>query len=170
MQQMYRFYRVRPAHIAFHKLSCSCEAFATIYAGAMFKWTSSLLHLPVMFLLMVVWPTASFADPQTQSAVQTTWRLLDYVAVDYPGAVQNGRVVSASEFAEMREFTTTVGNPGSRMASRRSGISRLAMAAPSGARRYSPSAGRGADKINLGLPTTASSRCRCRQFPKHIHG
>ena len=40
-----------------------------------------------------------------QEAVQTTWRLLDYVAVDYAGAVKNGRVVSASEFSEMREFT-----------------------------------------------------------------
>lgn len=36
--------------------------------------------------------------------VQTTWRLLDYVAVDYGGAVSGGRVVSTSEFAEMNEF------------------------------------------------------------------
>ena len=40
--------------------------------------------------------------------MQTSWRLLDYVAVDYPGAVDGGRVASASEFAEMREFTATV--------------------------------------------------------------
>jgi high-affinity iron transporter len=37
--------------------------------------------------------------------VQTTWQLLDYLAVDYSGAVQNGKVVSASEYAEMREFS-----------------------------------------------------------------
>ena len=37
--------------------------------------------------------------------VQTTWQLLDYVAVDYGGAVQNGKVVSDSEYAEMREFS-----------------------------------------------------------------
>lgn len=36
--------------------------------------------------------------------VQTTWRLLDYVAVDYGGAVSGGRVISQSEFAEMSEF------------------------------------------------------------------
>lgn len=47
------------------------------------------------------------ADASPQEAVQTTWRLLDYVAVDYPGAVKDGRVISASEFAEMREFTAT---------------------------------------------------------------
>ena len=49
----------------------------------------------------------SLAAPQAASTVQTTWRLLDYVAVDYPGAVHDGRVISASEFAEMREFTAT---------------------------------------------------------------
>ena len=50
---------------------------------------------------------SSLAAAQSPSTVQTTWRLLDYVAVDYPGAVQDGRVISASEFAEMREFTAT---------------------------------------------------------------
>ena len=39
--------------------------------------------------------------------VQTAWRLLDYLAVDYPGAVANGKIVSASEYAEMREFSAT---------------------------------------------------------------
>lgn len=40
--------------------------------------------------------------------VQTAWRLLDYVAVDYGGAVSGGRVKSASEFAEMTEFAASV--------------------------------------------------------------
>jgi high-affinity iron transporter len=40
--------------------------------------------------------------------VQTAWRLLDYLAVDYPGAVKEGRVISASEYGEMREFSATV--------------------------------------------------------------
>jgi high-affinity iron transporter len=39
--------------------------------------------------------------------VQITWQLLDYVAVDYGGAVQDGKVVSASEYAEMREFSAS---------------------------------------------------------------
>src|SRR6476661_3080043 len=39
--------------------------------------------------------------------VQTTWQLLDYVAVDYGGAVRDGKVVSASEYTEMREFSAS---------------------------------------------------------------
>ncbi len=42
-----------------------------------------------------------------QDNVQTAWRLLDYLAVDYSGAVANGKVVSASEYAEMQEFSVT---------------------------------------------------------------
>jgi high-affinity iron transporter len=40
--------------------------------------------------------------------VQTAWRLLDYLAVDYPGAVSGGRIVSQSEYGEMREFAGSV--------------------------------------------------------------
>jgi len=41
--------------------------------------------------------------------VQTSWRLLDYIAVDYPGAVSDsGKVVSTAEYAEMREFSLSV--------------------------------------------------------------
>jgi high-affinity iron transporter len=40
--------------------------------------------------------------------VETAWRLLDYVAVDYGGAVRDGKIVSASEYAEMREFSGSV--------------------------------------------------------------
>src|SRR3954452_7958424 len=43
-----------------------------------------------------------------QGDVQTSWRLLDYLAVDYPGAVRDGRVVSASEYKEMSEFAGSV--------------------------------------------------------------
>ncbi len=40
--------------------------------------------------------------------VQTAWRLLDYVAVDYQGAVADGMVKSAQEYAEMTEFSAAV--------------------------------------------------------------
>ncbi|WP_343162742.1 FTR1 family protein [Oleiagrimonas sp. C23AA] len=36
-----------------------------------------------------------------------TWQMLDYLATDYAGAVKDGAIVSASEYAEMREFATT---------------------------------------------------------------
>jgi high-affinity iron transporter len=48
----------------------------------------------------------ALAAPAT-SDVQTTWQLLDYLAVDYGGAVHAGKVVSASEYAEMREFSAS---------------------------------------------------------------
>ncbi|HEX8263680.1 MAG TPA: c-type cytochrome, partial [Allosphingosinicella sp.] len=43
-----------------------------------------------------------------QSEVQTTWRLLDYVAVDYREAVRDGRVVNDGEYKEMAEFAASV--------------------------------------------------------------
>ena len=58
-------------------------------------------------LLSVFVATASFAAAPSTDA-QTAWRLLDYVAVDYGGAVTGGKVVSATEYAEMREFSTSV--------------------------------------------------------------
>lgn len=42
------------------------------------------------------------------SAVLTIWRLLDYMAIDYRGAVRDGVVVSGEEYAEMVEFSGSV--------------------------------------------------------------
>jgi high-affinity iron transporter len=42
------------------------------------------------------------------SDVETAWRLLDYIAVDYAGAVSHGAVASPSEYAEQREFAATI--------------------------------------------------------------
>lgn len=66
-----------------------------------------LRFLAFLLAALFLVPGRAQADSH-QEAVQTSWRLLDYVAVDYPGAVDRGRVVSASEYAEMREFTATV--------------------------------------------------------------
>ena len=44
-------------------------------------------------------PAAAPAD------ARQLWQLLDYVAVDYGGAVENGAVASESEYAEMLDFT-----------------------------------------------------------------
>lgn len=41
---------------------------------------------------------------QDPASSRTAWRLLDYMAVDYGGAVQQGQVVSPAEYAEMTEF------------------------------------------------------------------
>lgn len=63
------------------------------------------LLVPLLLLLAVALPSAARAD---DAGVQTAWRLLDYLAVDYRGAVADGRVISASEYAEMREFSASV--------------------------------------------------------------
>lgn len=44
----------------------------------------------------------------SDAEVQTVWRLLDYVAVDYAGAISRGRVTSEAEYAEMVEFAAQV--------------------------------------------------------------
>lgn len=77
-----------------------------------FRPSPGLKHLQALLLLALIVlgvPVPALAA-NPQETVQTTWRLLDYVAVDYPGAVKGGRVISASEFAEMREFTETAKN------------------------------------------------------------
>jgi high-affinity iron transporter len=61
----------------------------------------------LLFLLAV--PAALRAAPVANpNDVQTVWRLLDYMAVDYGGAVEGGRIKSASEYAEMTEFAGSV--------------------------------------------------------------
>ncbi len=62
-----------------------------------------LPHLMAALALLAA-SVAAHATPQ----VQTIWRLLDYVAVDYPEAVQDGAVVNPLEYDEMLEFSSTV--------------------------------------------------------------
>lgn len=62
-----------------------------------------LRRLAPLFLCLFVLFGAAPAAAQPGD-VQTTWRLLDYIAVDYPGAVQGGKIVSAAEYKEMTEF------------------------------------------------------------------
>lgn len=63
----------------------------------------------VAALLLIV-AALAFARPALAASddVQVSWRLLDYLGVDYAGAVKNGAVISASEYAEMREFSGSV--------------------------------------------------------------
>ncbi len=63
--------------------------------------------LAVLGALLFALGTSVAAHAQTTD-VQTAWRLLDYMAVDYGGAVSGGRVKSASEYAEMTEFAASV--------------------------------------------------------------
>lgn len=51
---------------------------------------------------------ASAADDKLDLQVRQLWQLIDYVAVDYAGAVVDGQVSNAGEFQEMVEFTATI--------------------------------------------------------------
>ena len=63
-------------------------------------------RLLLVLLLAGVSPWATAAQ-NVATSVPQTWQMLDYLATDYAGAVQGGAVISASEYAEMREFSTT---------------------------------------------------------------
>ncbi len=70
--------------------------------------TAALLRaLAVLCAVLLTLGTSVAADAQTTD-VQTAWRLLDYMAVDYGGAVSGGQVKSAAEYAEMTEFAGSV--------------------------------------------------------------
>jgi len=70
----------------------------------------SLLFFPLRpaSLAMLVAVVFLGAARAATSDVETTWRLLDYIAVDYAGAVSHGVVSSSSEYAEQKEFAATV--------------------------------------------------------------
>jgi high-affinity iron transporter len=74
--------------------------------------------LLIAISILCAWVTlaparAEIADGGSTTAQLTerasqTWQILDYLADDYQGAVNGGKVVSASEYAEMREFAEAV--------------------------------------------------------------
>lgn len=64
------------------------------------------LFSALMAVVLGIMLLAAPATAQTAPA-QTIWRLLDYIAVDYPEAVADGKIASASEYAEMQEFSAT---------------------------------------------------------------
>ena len=64
----------------------------------------------LVLAVVLLWSGAIGTARAQDSAVnpRQTWQLLDYLAVDYAGAVKDGRVIEPSEYAEMREFAATV--------------------------------------------------------------
>ena len=77
-------------------------------AAALHRWTLCLAAMLLVSGLCAVPASAQSRDAD----VQTTWRLLDYIAVDYAGAVAGGKVISDGEYKEMKEFSACwVGKP-----------------------------------------------------------
>ena len=102
---------------------CGCKGYPTrtaprtsrnrLVISVLVAWIrrNSRLLVPILATLtmsFLISGPANAATSANPADVQTAWRLLDYVAVDYGGAVENGRVKSASEYAEMTEFTSSV--------------------------------------------------------------
>ncbi|MFC7299005.1 FTR1 family protein [Herminiimonas aquatilis] len=70
---------------------------------ARFKYQIFVITL---FFIALVSSSVSYAqNTATQDKAKQIWQVLDYLAVDYGAAVQNGVVVSIDEYAEMEEFS-----------------------------------------------------------------
>ena len=78
-----------------------------------------LPHARFFAIFLMVWASLAIVTPSgaqtpsqdassTAQPVQTIWQLLDYIAVDYPGAVADGAVLNAFEYGEMSEFAASV--------------------------------------------------------------
>lgn len=66
------------------------------------------LRVLVVFLLLGAQLALVASARAGSDAVLTIWRLLDYMAIDYGGAVHDGAIVSADEYTEMVEFAGSV--------------------------------------------------------------
>ena len=60
---------------------------------------------PLLLLFALMLPGPLFADDK---AAQAILNLLDYVAVEYPSFVQQGKVLDPGEYAEQVEFSAQV--------------------------------------------------------------
>jgi len=70
---------------------------------------ATVLFLALLSILALgLSSTASAQQQPDQASVQLSWRLLDYIAVDYREAVSDGRVINAGEYEEMVEFADSV--------------------------------------------------------------
>ena len=67
---------------------------------------SRLFRALLLALAALLAAPALAASPQQD--VQVSWRLLDYIAVDYREAVRDGRIVNQLEYDEMVEFSSNV--------------------------------------------------------------
>ena len=68
---------------------------------------TSFLRLIALLVLLVGLGSPAMAATVEQE-VQTSWRLLDYIGVDYREAVASGRIVNQLEYDEMVEFSASV--------------------------------------------------------------
>jgi high-affinity iron transporter len=101
--------------INFLTMRSKCEAFscrmaALMPSGPVLSMSQVLRALVGAFVLLLLasFGTASAAADDAAQRAQTIVHLLDYVAVDYPEFVRDGRVVDEAEYAEQAEFAHEV--------------------------------------------------------------
>lgn len=68
---------------------------------------SSSLRVCLILWLLAFAPSLMAVAP-VDADVRQAWQLVEYIAVDYEGAVRDGQVIDEGEYAEMREFAATV--------------------------------------------------------------
>ncbi len=61
------------------------------------------------FLLAALLLAFSSLPAQAASPLQRLQQMVDYIAVDYPGAVAQGQVLNQTEYEEMQDFAQTIG-------------------------------------------------------------
>ena len=72
----------------------------------LFFLSSLLVQWLVMLIFMASLHGTAIAAPADDERAQTIVHMLDYVGVDYPEFVQDGKVLNAEEYEEQREFAT----------------------------------------------------------------
>ena len=64
----------------------------------------------VLLLILALLAAPSLWATDAVTEARQAWQLLEYIAVDYGGAVDaRGDVANAGEYAEMQEFASTIG-------------------------------------------------------------
>ncbi len=78
------------------------------FSSAREAWLSWAVVSIAWLLVFGAGPALSAEDDKLDLQVRQLWQLIDYVAVDYGGAVADGQVTHPGEFREMLEFTATI--------------------------------------------------------------
>lgn len=68
----------------------------------------ALLKTVTLLLLSIAATPMQGMANEVDGKVKQVWQMLDYISVDYAGAVEDGAVIRKEEYAEMVEFSQTV--------------------------------------------------------------
>lgn len=78
------------------------------FSSARGQWLARFVASVAWLVLFTSSAALSAEDDKLDLQVRQLWQLIDYVAVDYAGAVVDGQVSNEGEYKEMVEFTATI--------------------------------------------------------------